>query len=93
MKQLSILFCLMVSLLHSQECKLSLNGTVKDFHDGKIIQDATIYIKQLNKYTTSNTNGVFTFSEICKGEYTVIVSHLNCETKTLEIKLRTQAVQ
>lgn len=92
MKQLSILFCLIGSLLYSQDCKLSLNGTVKDFHDGKVIQDATIYIKQLNKFTTSNTNGVFSFNNICKGKYTVIVSHISCDTKTLEIELNDSKV-
>ncbi len=82
MKYLSLLFCLIFSCISAQDCTLTVTGTVKDFHDGTNIQDATIYIEQINKHTTSNSNGVFTFTDLCKGEYTITVSHLNCETKT-----------
>lgn len=88
MKHLSIIFCLIcASLAYSQECSLSINGTIKDFHDGTLIQDATIYIKQIEKYTTSNSNGVFSINDLCKGNYTLVISHISCEDKTIEIDL------
>ena len=88
MKHLSIIFCLIcASLVYSQECSLSINGTIKDFHDGTLIQDATIYIKQIEKYTTSNSNGVFSINNLCKGNYTLVISHISCEDKTVEIDL------
>lgn len=87
MKHLSIILCLICITAYSQECNYSINGVIKDFHDGSLIQDATVYIKQLNKYTISNTNGVFSFNKLCKGDYTIVVSHINCETQSIDITL------
>ena len=77
MKYLSIFFCLLCYSTHSQECNYTLSGTIIDFHDGTKIKDASVYIEQINMFTTSNFNGVFTFSDLCKGEYTITMSHIN----------------
>ena len=87
MKYLSILFCFAFALTYAQDCSLRITGTVKDFHDGSIIQDATLYLKQKDTYTVSNSNGVFSFEDLCKGDYTIVVSHISCETKTIELTL------
>lgn len=92
MKYLSILFCLFSSLLYSQDCSYKITGTVKDFHDGSIIENATLYLKQKDTYTVSNINGVFSFEGLCQGNYTIVVSHISCETKTIEISLNESKV-
>ncbi len=87
MKQISILLCFVTCIVYGQDCRYSLKGSVKDFHDGSIIQDVTLYIEQLNKYTTTNIKGEFSFADICSGSIVLVVSHVNCETKTINITI------
>src|SRR5690606_6996838 len=63
------------------------SGEVHDFHDGSPIINATIYIETLDKYTTSDINGKFSVENLCNGKITLVVSHLACETKHLDIEI------
>lgn len=92
MKFLSIFLCLISFSVYSQECNYTLSGTVIDFHDGTKIKDATVYIQELNKHTTSNNNGVFTFNNLCEGQFNLTVAHINCETKTVTVNLDTDSI-
>lgn len=82
-----IIACCLVNVAYSQTCNSSLVGYIKDFHDGSPIIGATVYIETLDKYTTSDVNGNFTVQNICDGTLLIIVSHLACDTKRLEIKI------
>ena len=75
----------MCFVTYGQNCNYQFTGSVKDFHDGSIIQDATLYIEQLNKYTTTNNKGEFIFDDLCNGTIVLTVSHINCDTKTIEV--------
>ena len=93
MKQLSILLCLITCSIYSQNCKHVLKGNVKDFHNGSAIQNATLYIEQLNKYTTTNNKGEFIFNNICSGSLVLVVSHISCETKTITMDIKGDVVK
>ena len=67
---------------YAQQCDYAFLGEIKDFHDGTPIVGATVYIKSLDKYTTSDHNGKFKIQRLCKGELTLMISHIACETKT-----------
>ncbi|MCK8480676.1 TonB-dependent receptor [Psychroserpens algicola] len=74
-------------LHHAQNCNFTLLGEVKDFHDGTPITAANIYIKQLDKYIISDFDGKFKIEDLCKGEITLVISHIGCETKTTTIDI------
>lgn len=78
---LMILGLLIYVTLNGQNCEYQLTGEVIDFHDNTPLLGATVHLKELNKYTTTDTSGAFKFEELCDGSYTLIVSHLACETK------------
>src|SRR6056297_1030460 len=67
----------------SQQCKAVFLGEIRDFHDNTPIAGATVYIKNLDKYKASDENGKFKIENLCKGEITLVISHIGCETKTV----------
>ena len=71
----------------SQNCKLSLKGKITDFHDNKPIVGASIYLIDLNKYTTSNSRGEFEVNNLCIGKLVIEVSHVSCDKKRIIINL------
>jgi len=87
MKYLITLCCFVCSVTNGQNCSHSLKGIVNDFHDGSIIEGATLYIKELNTYTTSDDAGNFVFKSLCANTYTLLVSHVSCETKTKTVSI------
>ncbi|APY07263.1 TonB-dependent receptor [Winogradskyella sp. J14-2] len=68
---------------YAQECKFTFLGELKDFHDNTPIVGATIFMQNLNRYTTSDLDGKFKIENLCEGELTLVISHVGCETKTL----------
>lgn len=82
-----VMACCFFSALHCQNCKYSLFGNIHDFHDGSPITGATVYIKTLEKYTTTDLDGNYTVEDLCNGTLTLVVSHLGCETKTVNIEI------
>ncbi len=81
MKQIFILcFCLISSFGFSQKCNHTLTGKVVDFHDGSIIESATVLIKNTQKYAVTNSKGEFTIKNVCSGNVTLVISHINCKT-------------
>lgn len=93
MKHLLIgLFLLLVSDTYAQSCNCQVQGTVYDFHDGKPMAGATVYLTSKKRYTVSDANGKFTFKNCCPGTDTICVNHLGCDevTKTIELKHNTK---
>ena len=77
-----------------QHCTHTLQGTVIDFHDGTPLTDATVYIKNLNRFTTTDNKGKFSFSKICDGKIAIEIAHISCDDRrfTLNIKEDTSKV-
>lgn len=90
MKHCITLLCLLLScnILFSQNCNLEFSGKVEDFHEKLILEKAVIYIKNLNKYTTTDDKGYFKFTKLCSGKLTIEISHISCETKTVTLSLK-----
>jgi iron complex outermembrane receptor protein len=68
-------------------CKYSIRGEVIDEHNKEVLPFATIFIKGTSLATVSDSAGVFSFKNLCKGKYTLISSHLNCENVVINIEL------
>lgn len=82
-----IVFFTIPHFSYSQNCDAIFLGELKDFHDNTPIVGAAIYIKTLDKYVVSDENGKFKIQKLCKGELTLIISHIGCETKTVTYTL------
>ncbi len=64
----------------------SVSGTIKDGSNGETIIGATIYLKEINKSTTTNNYGFFSLSAPA-GKYTLICSYTSYKTVEREIDL------
>ena len=79
--------CFITFTSYSQQCTYNFKGVITDYHDGTSIFGATIFIKSLNKYTTSDNQGKFEIKNLCSGEIHLFISHISCETKEIVINL------
>jgi len=71
----------------AQDCSFTFSGELSDFHDGTPISAAAIYIKKLDRYTTSDLDGKFKIENLCKGDLILVISHIGCETKTVNFEV------
>jgi iron complex outermembrane receptor protein len=60
-------------------CNYTLSGKVIDEHDKTPLMFATVYIKELERGSVSDDKGNYKVENLCKGTYTIIVSHLGCD--------------
>ena len=76
---------LLVSVANAQECSITVTGNVKDFHDGTPIYKATVKVENSKQYAVTDKQGNFVLKNLCKDTYTLIVSHIACDTKRITI--------
>ncbi len=74
-------------------CNYSLSGNVSDEHDRQPLPFAAIYIEELKTGVVSDSLGNYRIEGLCEGFYTVIASHIGCESVTKKINLRNHTVQ
>ena len=84
-KIIFVLFCLNSFWIFSQNCTYTLRGTVIDFHDGTSIDNATIQIKNTNKFAVTDSKGNFVIRNVCGGKITIVISHIGCKTSEKRI--------
>ena len=82
-----LLIFIFYNTLTAQECKLNFSGKVEDFHENSLLEGAVVKIVELNKFSTTDQKGLFKFKNLCKGNFTIEVSHISCNTKTIKISL------
>lgn len=86
-------FILFAITAKAQDCRIELKGKVTDYHDSQPLAFAQFYIKELQKSTTSNEQGNYVFKDLCAGEYEMVITHYDCETKTIRIFVDRNKVQ
>ena len=82
--QLFTIICLfnVISNLYAQnneDCVYTLSGKILDEHDNEPLQFATIYLKEIEKGATTDSNGYYIIKDLCKGRYSLQCNHLGCE--------------
>ncbi len=80
-----IAMTLFVSGAYSQDCSITIKGNVKDFHDGTPIFKATVKVENSEQYAVTDKQGNFVLKNLCKKSYVLIVSHIACDTKKIQI--------
>ena len=89
MKQFLLALVLAISGYgYTQDCKYIFLGELKDFHDGSPISVATIFIKEQDKYITSDFDGNFKIENLCEGPLTLTISHVGCQTKIVSYTIK-----
>ncbi|WP_430408906.1 TonB-dependent receptor [Kordia sp.] len=74
-------------IVNAQNCNNTLSGKVIDLHDNSVLPGATLIIVGLEKFSESDIDGKYTFSNLCEGTYTIQVSHANCSTQAFKVKI------
>lgn len=89
MKKLFFLCAFMLTFINTnaQKCNYTFKGQITDFHDSTPIIGASVYIKNLNKYTVSDEQGNFTIENLCSGKLEVEIQHVACESKLFSLTL------
>lgn len=88
----AFLFILLLyhSILFAQQekCNFVISGKVIDDHDQQPLELASVYIRELQKGTITDSTGNYSITGLCKGTYTLICSHIGCESikEIIEIK-------
>jgi iron complex outermembrane receptor protein len=64
----------------AQSCDYKLSGHVEDVDTKEKLVLATATIKETGKEIITNEKGDFIFTALCAGEYTLLVTHVSCDT-------------
>jgi iron complex outermembrane receptor protein len=83
----SIVVILLTHFCLAQNCGKVFLGEIKDFHDNSPIVGATVFIKNYDRYTTSDIAGKFRIEDLCNGELILEISHVGCKTKLIKFNI------
>ena len=72
--------------------QFSIRGTVKDASDLSPLPGANVIIRGTFQGVHTGSNGTFQFSNVSEGRYTIQVSYVGYETKTIEVDLAENTV-
>ncbi|MHA7862841.1 TonB-dependent receptor [Flagellimonas marinaquae] len=72
---------------NSQQCEYTLSGQVMDYHQKTPLEGATVLILETKMESITTVNGVYTFSNLCSGTYTLEVSHPECSTILMNVRV------
>jgi hypothetical protein len=86
LKKLCFIF-IIVQFFNLKSQNFSISGTVKDGSNGETVIGATVFLKEINKVTSTNQYGFYSLS-VPRGKYTLIISYLAHKTITQEIDLQ-----
>lgn len=88
MRNYALLILLLSSIISiSQNCDNTLSGTVTDLHDGSLLSGAILIVAGTEQAVQTDLDGKFTITNLCDGNYSIQVSHLNCLTKGFTVTI------
>ncbi|MFB1039605.1 MAG: carboxypeptidase-like regulatory domain-containing protein, partial [Polaribacter sp.] len=82
----AFLYCISTNTT-AQDCTITFKGKIIDFHDKTPIIGASVVILNLDRYTTSNFDGIFEINNLCKGTIVLEIKHISCDTKQITIDI------
>ncbi|WP_317900189.1 TonB-dependent receptor [Aurantibacillus circumpalustris] len=74
-------------LVKSQDCKLILRGVIEDQDNSETLGFAVVKLLKPEMIIQTNDKGEFVFSNLCEGEYQILVQHIGCNDTLFTIKL------
>ncbi|MFY7900452.1 MAG: TonB-dependent receptor plug domain-containing protein, partial [Chitinophagaceae bacterium] len=88
---LGIVFWMFATSTNAQ-CPFFFNGNITDADTKQPIENAVITILELKKQVLSDAKGNYQFSNLCKGNYTITISHVHCGTITKHIHIKDNTI-
>ena len=71
----------------AQNCSINLSGHVQDDDTKDNLINATVMLKETGTRLTTNEKGDFVFSNLCRGTYTLFITHVSCDDVVRKITL------
>ena len=72
----------------ANDCKIILKGQVTDEHDSTDLEFAGVFVLEMGKGWSTDSNGIFEIKDFCPGTYTFRLSHVGCETRDTIIQIK-----
>lgn len=83
-------FLMIVSFrVFAQDCQITINGEIKELSTDHSMENAYVSIPEINKITTTDENGNFSFQNICPGNYHFKITHIGCEEVSKFVSVET----
>lgn len=82
-----VLLSLAPFLGSSQECNFRLSGHVEDADTKDKLVGAVVTIRETGSSLITDDKGDFVFSALCKGGYTLTITHISCDSVEKKINL------
>mgnify|MGYP002634023280 CR=1 FL=1 len=94
MERIQKYFLAMVLLLtqfgavaQTNECNFIISGQIIDEHDQSSLEHASIFIRELKRGTTADSEGHYELKNICRGTYTIEIRHVGCDPKNEKVDI------
>ena len=71
----------------AQTCSLTLEGTIKDAHDQSPMDEVSIFIAETGIEQWTDSDGRFSFENLCPGTYHALVQHIGCPSERVLVEL------
>lgn len=72
-------------------CTLLLRGVVLESHEGHCIADAYVRLRETGQVVLTDEKGQFSFTNVCKGKYTIEIQHIECKHFSQSIRFDADA--
>jgi len=84
----SLLFIVALSIPgFSQNCTIDLSGHVEDADTKEKLPGAVVTLKETGMQLITDKKGDFLFNNLCSGDYTLLVSHVSCDSVIKKINI------
>jgi iron complex outermembrane receptor protein len=84
------LFC---SGIRAQDCAYTLTGSISDADTRSPLDRAVIRIRETGAVSLSDEEGHYHFYGLCRGIYNVVISHVNCDSVVLRVRITDNLVR
>ena len=86
------LFILACAIGNTQDCALSIKGSVSDKASETPLSYVNVFLQELSQGTITDDNGQFSFEGVCPGEYHLTFSHIGCEDVKMHLELSSDTI-
>ena len=88
-----VLFTLICTSPAVAQCILRISGNVKDADTRSVLRGANVTISELKQTVLTDSAGNYVFAGICPGDYTLRISHADCQAVEFHFHLKEDHVQ
>ncbi len=94
MRTLLLIF-FFLTIIHDlgAQCTHTIRGIVRDEDQKTLLEKASVSILELKKIVLTDAAGQFSFNGLCPGDYTLKVTHADCQSIELHVHLKDDMVQ